>query len=158
MGLIYYGPSTGGFYLEAVHGRNIPADALEISHDERAELLRGREQGKVIELGGNGRPELRDPPPPTEQQLIEQFTREVQDKLDSTARAYGYDSIGNAVTYAEEPAVPKFQSEGRAFRAWRSACWAYCYSQLDAVQNGQRAMPTPQDLVAELPALEMANG
>jgi hypothetical protein len=34
--------------------------------------------------------------------------------LNSTAFARGYDSIATAISYAEEPAVPKFQNDGMA--------------------------------------------
>lgn len=85
----------------------------------------------------------------------EDYRVAVQQHLDELAQDYGYDSIASAVTYADEPAVPKFQAEGVAFRAWRSLVWAYCYAQLDAVANGDRAQPSIGELIAELPALNL---
>ncbi|WKN20789.1 hypothetical protein [Azotobacter vinelandii] len=82
----------------------------------------------------------------------------VQAHLDAEARALGYDDIRSAVTYADEPAVPKFQAEGIAFRSWRSLCWDYCYAQLAAVDAGEREAPTAAQLVSELPALEIDYG
>lgn len=87
-----------------------------------------------------------------------QYEREVQQHLDETAKGYGYDDIKSAVTYADEPAVPRFQAEGLAFRAWRSLCWDYCYSLLDAVQAGTTPLPALEDVIAELPALEVNYG
>lgn len=81
------------------------------------------------------------------------FRSAIQQHLDAAAVEAGYDDIKTAVTYAEEPAVPKFQAEGQAFREWRSLCWAYGYSQLDAVEAGERPKPTVEALIAELPAL-----
>ncbi len=78
-----------------------------------------------------------------------------QNLLDSSAQAYGYDSIASAVTYAEEPAVPKFQAEGQAFRAWRSLVWAYGYEQLALVEAGERPAPTIPEFIAELPPLDL---
>lgn len=46
------------------------------------------------------------------------------DQVNITAQAFGYDSIDEAVTYADEPAVARYQIEGRALRAWRSMAWA----------------------------------
>lgn len=86
----------------------------------------------------------------TKQQLI--WT--VQNHLDTYTRQYGYDDIKSAVTYADEPAVPKFQSEGRTFRAWRSLVWAACYAILADVLAGTRPVPTVDELLAELPGLE----
>ena len=52
------------------------------------------------------------------------FEVAVQGHLDSTAKAHGYDNVMTAVSYADEPAVAKFQADGKAFRAWRSKVWA----------------------------------
>lgn len=84
-----------------------------------------------------------------------QFEQAVQAKLDGAAQAARYDSIATAVSYAEEPAVPKFQNDGIAFRAWRSLVWAYAYEQLALVLAGGREQPTVDEFLAELPALEL---
>lgn len=77
----------------------------------------------------------------------------VQDYMDSTAKELRYDGIASAVSYAEEPSVPKFQEEGQAFRAWRSLVWAKCYEILDEVNDGKRPIPSDEELIAELPQL-----
>ncbi len=87
--------------------------------------------------------------------LAGQVTDAIQAHLDDAARALGYDDIKSAVTYAEEPAVPKFQQEGQAFRAWRSLVWAHCYGVLEAVQAGERGIPSVEELLAELPQLSL---
>ncbi|MDR3561673.1 MAG: hypothetical protein P4N59_09585 [Negativicutes bacterium] len=92
------------------------------------------------------------PEPPTPDQIKAQLIAAVQAHLDATAQARGYDNILSAVTYADEPAVPAFQAEGQAFRAWRSQVWAFCYAQLAAVEAGS-PIPTQTQLVAELPPL-----
>jgi hypothetical protein len=79
----------------------------------------------------------------------------IQAYMDNQARALGYDDIGTAVTYADEPSVPKFQIEGAVFRAWRSLVWAACYAHLSLVQAGEAAMPTLAEAIAMLPPLEM---
>lgn len=92
-------------------------------------------------------------PAPTTEQLVSEFRASIQRHLDAAAVTAGYDDIKTAVTYAEEPAVPKFQAEGQAFRAWRSVVWDYSYAQLDAVLAGEREQPTIEAFLAELPAL-----
>ena len=62
---MFYSKSTGGFYDTAIHGNNIPADAVEITADEHAALLEGQSAGKLIQAAANGRPVLVDPPKPT---------------------------------------------------------------------------------------------
>ena len=82
------------------------------------------------------------------------LTQLVQDHMDAVAVGYGYDSINSAVTYADEPAVPKFQAEGRAFRVWRSLVWATCYQLLDSHTN-DAAIPSDKDIINLLPTLQV---
>lgn len=79
----------------------------------------------------------------------------VQLHMDQAAQARRYDDIKTAITYADEPAVSRFQAEGRAFRAWRSQVWAFCYWMLDEVAAGRALEPTPAALFAVLPKLEL---
>lgn len=79
----------------------------------------------------------------------------VQQHMDEAAQARRYDDIKTAITYADEPAVPRFQAEGRAFRVWRSQVWAFCYWMLDEVAAGRALEPTAAALIAVLPTLEL---
>lgn len=51
-----YSSSTGGFYLPAIHGDNIPPDAVEISDTFHGELLAAQAAGMVITAGADGYP------------------------------------------------------------------------------------------------------
>lgn len=82
------------------------------------------------------------------------LTAAVQAHLDAGAQALGYDNIFTAVTYADEPAVAKFQAEGEALRAWRSKVWDKCYVIMADVESGKQAVPTADELIAELPLLQ----
>ncbi|WP_050408724.1 hypothetical protein [Massilia sp. NR 4-1] len=80
----------------------------------------------------------------------------VQAELDRVARSFGYwidatAPMQSAVTYADEPAVAKFQTAGRTLRAWRSKVWESFYVVLAEVQSGNRSAPTLVELLAELP-------
>lgn len=67
---MFYSKTTGGFYDAAIHGDNIPADAVEITAEEHAALLAGQSAGKIISADADGRHVLIDPPAPScEQQL-----------------------------------------------------------------------------------------
>lgn len=151
---MFYSKTTGGFYTREIHGDNIPADAVEITVEEHQALLECQSQGKLIVADESGRPILQDPPPPTAEQIMQRLEARVQRWLDEQARALGYDDIRSAVTYAEEPAVPKFQQEGQAMRRLRSLAWARCYEIMDQVKAGQRSIPTEGELIAELEALK----
>jgi len=79
-----YSANTGGFYDTAIHGDNIPADAVEITAAEHAALLEGQSQGKVIVADENGYPILVDPPAPTEEELQVVKNQEARAYLAST--------------------------------------------------------------------------
>ncbi|PKO49020.1 MAG: hypothetical protein CVU31_02555 [Betaproteobacteria bacterium HGW-Betaproteobacteria-4] len=150
---MFYSKSTGGFYSTGIHSQNIPADAVEITDQEHKDLLAGQSAGKRIVPGQSGHPVLADQLPPTPEQVAATYAAAVQSHMDAAAVAAGYDDIKTAVTYADEAAVARFQTEGAAFRAWRSLCWDYCYTQLAAVQSATRTQPTVAELIAELPDL-----
>lgn len=79
----------------------------------------------------------------------------VQAHLDAPAQALGYDDIKTAITYADEPAVPRFQAEGRALRAWRSRVWDRCYGVLAQWEAGEIPEPSESELIQMLPALDL---
>jgi hypothetical protein len=67
----------------------------------------------------------------------------VQKRIDEQARAWGYDDIKSAATYADDPDA-QFAAEGLALRNWRSATWA-------AVRDHQDSVTTEEELFALLP-------
>jgi len=95
-----------------------------------------------------------EPREPTREERATALRNEVQKHLDLTAAAYGYDDIKTAVSYADEPAVPRFQAQGRAFRAWRSLVWDFCYSLQDKVTAGLAEEPTVEQLLPMLPVCD----
>jgi hypothetical protein len=92
----YFSPSTGAFYVEAIHGVRqiaeplteaqvkakrkprmidnpgtlIPADAVPVSHADHAALLAAQAEGKAI-IARGGRPVAVDPAPPAPAQQLE---------------------------------------------------------------------------------------
>lgn len=97
-------------------------------------------------------------PAPEREALVLYFDGVVQGRIDGVARAFGYGDphrpevspILHAVSYADEPAVLRFQQEGQALRAWRSRTWAKAAEILNAVKAGTRAIPTEVELLDEL--------
>lgn len=154
---MFYSKTTGGFYDTAIHGDNIPADAVEITKAEHTALLAGQSKGKRIVSDLHGAPTLADPEPLGAASIIASIASAVQSHLDATAQSLGYDDIKTAVTYADEPAVPKFQAEGQALRAWRSLVWEECYEMLEEVKSGNREVVDVLGVIAELPTLTFPN-
>lgn len=56
--MYFYSPSSGGFYLQEIHGNNMPDDVVEISEGEHTELLAGQAGGKRIAADPTGHPTL----------------------------------------------------------------------------------------------------
>ncbi|WP_157218660.1 hypothetical protein [Flavisphingomonas formosensis] len=55
--MLYFSPSTGGFYHRKVHGmRGTPKDAIKISQERHRELLEAQRQGHRIVAGDDGKP------------------------------------------------------------------------------------------------------
>lgn len=102
-------------------------------------------------------PQQQDPQPvgPTPEKIRADRIAAVYGHMNAAAQGLGYDDILSAVTYADEPIIPRLQAEGRGFRAWRSLVWAHCYQVLDDVQEGRRPIPTDAELIGELPALHI---
>lgn len=149
---LYYSP-TAGFRDSAIHAE-IPDDATPVTAAQREALLVGEATGCKIVINA-GRAILTDPAPESPAATIARLTAIVQSHLDDAARAAGYDNIYTAVSYADEPAVPKFQLEGAAFRAWRSLVWAAANAIRAEVEAGTRAVPTAAQLIAALPTLTL---
>lgn len=81
----------------------------------------------------------------------QRMTAAVQSHMDAQAATKGYDSIMSACSYAAFENA--FQAEGHAFLTWRAQCWLASYAILDAVEAGERPVPTEAELIAELPSL-----
>ena len=88
---------------------------------------------------------------PTIEDIKSRLIVTVQNHLDNTARARGYDSIVSACSYAAVANI--FQIEGIAAIQWRSSVWEKCYQILAEVQANTRAIPSESELIALLPVI-----
>ena len=89
---------------------------------------------------------------PTAEEIQAQLTAAVQAYMDSTVQTRGYDNIHTACSYANST-DHIFAAEGQACLQWRDMVWRKCYDILAEVQAGKRAIPTVEELIAELPVL-----
>ena len=139
----YYANSTKGFYDE--QSINVPQDALEITEQEYTQLLRDQSGDNEIFIGANGKPATR-PRPTTPAQRRKNRDGLVRRHLDDVAEAQGFDSMIDAVSYANEAADPDRQAKGVSLRAWRSAVRLA----VDAAPDNQPA----QALINSLPVYQ----
>ena len=82
--------------------------------------------------------------------LKHSLTSAVQKHMDEKVKERNYDSILSLCTYATSPTA-KFSKEGQAGVSWRDEVWAKGYAILADVESGARAIPTVDELLAELP-------
>lgn len=89
---------------------------------------------------------------PTVEEIQKMLTDGVQAYMDTKAQERGYDNIHTACSYANST-DEVFKAEGTACLAWRDSVWRKCYTILDEVKAGKRAIPTLEEVIAELPVL-----
>lgn len=90
----------------------------------------------------------------TEAEYMAWAEKVLQAHLDLIARSAGYRNIDRMISYADEPAVPKYQAQGKAARRWRSLFWDAAYKKLDRISTLRSLPKTAADLVEELPEYE----
>lgn len=150
----FYSPSAKGFFDDTFHFPNeIPEDVIQLTDEEYRFYLKAVNSNKVIKVEF-GELKLSDRPIVAED-VIKSITASLQYHLDEKAREYGYDNIYTAISYADEPSVPKFQMEGKAFREWRSLFWLSVNEIKNTVIEGSRQMPNIDELILELPKLNL---
>lgn len=134
------------FYDSAIHGAGIPPEAVEISDDQWQELLDHPGRRRLL----NGEVVLHEPPPRVATQS--DYRRSIQAHIDAAAQARQYDSGASCASYAAST-VPAWAAEAQAFIAWRDAVWAHAYAEMAKVEAGQRAQPSVEEFLAELPVM-----
>ena len=84
---------------------------------------------------------------------VDAITSAVQEHLDATVQAKGYDNILACISYLSST-NPFFAAEATAALNWRDAVWTYCYQELTKWQSGTRVAPETVALfIAELPVI-----
>lgn len=143
--------------IEGIHPE-IPSGSVQLTESEYKELFHQiNDNKKVVEVIG-GKIALKDPVISVEK-ILSEMEVGLQNYLDSVAKTYGYDNIMSAISYAEEPSVPKFQHDGMAFRKWRSLFWEAANQHKNSVLAGDLQPPASlDDLIAILPVFNISLG
>lgn len=108
------------------------------------------------------------PPPPTVDEFdvgVKAFDALVQKRLDDGCRSWGYGDPNKPEVspalflgiYSDNPAVPKYQQEAQALKAWIAQTWRVCELALrditPAVLGGERPAPEWPEIEALLPEM-----
>lgn len=109
---MYYSKSTGGFYDAAIHGDNIPGDAVLITAAQHAALLDAQSVGKRIEAAADGYPVAIDPPPLTLTELKRLKFSEIEQAAEAAIAP-----ITSAYPIAERDTWPIQEAEAVAWTA-----------------------------------------
>lgn len=64
-----------------------------------------------------------------------------------------YDNIVSCISYETDPNT-QWANEAAAAKAWRSSVWAKVIEIQQQVASGQRPIPTPNEVIAELPVIQ----
>ena len=89
---------------------------------------------------------------PTVEELQQYFEDAIEAYMDSVVQTRNYKNIHTAASYVNST-NEKFAKEGAACNKWRDDVWDKCYAVLDEVKAGKRAIPTLEEVIAELPVL-----
>ncbi|WP_454695589.1 hypothetical protein [Achromobacter aegrifaciens] len=78
-----------------------------------------------------------------------------QQYMDSVAKDMHFLGIADAISYADETAIPHLQAQGLAFRKWRSMVRDECEKIAAAVQGKEMDLPSFEGLIAAFPPLPL---
>lgn len=158
--MIAYQTNDDGYYLGPVEADKspleedvflIPAGCVLLAPPQfDANTHRCRWDGEQWQLDLVPLPEPEPEPDPVDP--IRVASQAIQAHMDTKAREREYDSIHTAISYRDDP-NPKFAAEAEDLFNWRSAVWTAALSILHDVEQGNRPVPSTEELIAELPTL-----
>jgi len=113
---------------------------------------RVNQPGMQLEPIDENAPEVQAFLNPNKAVSLNDYAGAVQAHVDAAAKAREFNDGVTAATYLTS-SIPRWKADAEAFVAWRDQVWAYSYSELDKVRNGQRPQPTIENFINELPAV-----
>ena len=139
--------------LDLAEGREVwclPGNTLEVAPPTDVPT------GKCA-VAADGEWVIRDTPASQDENIAEAAAKlymAVKTHLDAQARAQGFDSIADAVTYAGS-SVPKYCAKGRAFMTMRDSTREIVDPLLDAIAAGDVPLMTAAELLPKLPGFDL---
>lgn len=90
---------------------------------------------------------------PTEKEIQEQLERGVEAWMNAVVAERDYDSIDTCIARYTDSPNPKYAQEAKAVKDWNTLVWDKCWDIFAEVKAGKRAIPTLEEVIAELPVL-----
>lgn len=90
---------------------------------------------------------------PTEKEIQEELERGVEAWMNAVVAERGYNSIDTCIARYTDSPNPKYAQEAKAVKDWNTLVWDKCWDILKEVKAGKRAIPTLEEVIAELPVL-----
>ena len=159
IGTKFYKPLQPNYIQQEVDGEVVSVENTSGNCDkDYAQAAQWcNENNAAIEDKGEYYEVIALPEPTLEEQqqtLIKQYQNAIQDRLDSEARALGYDNA-DRVIMRQNSTNPRYKAEGEAFNVWYDQMWGYGNDMLNRVLAGEIEIPSLEDFLAGLPSLNI---
>jgi hypothetical protein len=93
-----------------------------------------------------------EPEPLQPELTVADYETAIQARVDEVARSRQFRDGVTMASYAVST-NPVWAAEAQAFIAWRDEVWAYADSSLARVEDGERAQPSIEEFISELPSI-----
>ena len=105
----FYSKITRGFYDSALHGDNIPSDAVALTDEEYNGLFAGLSSGYYIMPGEDGRPYLQAFEQPSEEELLLRWRKNTEvSRFQARAALLQAGLLDDIEAYMADPATDPF--------------------------------------------------
>lgn len=81
-----------------------------------------------------------------------QYIDAIQEHMDKTAQAHGYDNIFTVCSYATS-GVPRYKAEAVACVDWRDRVWTFSNDYLNRVKTGEAEIVSVDEFITMLPKI-----
>lgn len=92
-------------------------------------------------------------PTKSEKEIQEELERGIEAWMNTVVAKRDYDSIDTCIARYTDSPNPKYAQEAKAVKNWNTLVWDKCWDILKEVKEGKRAIPTLEEVIAELPVL-----
>lgn len=137
-------------YTSDIHGDAIPEGAHKVEEEVFLQTILEND-GVWFYDPATGKVAKRPPPKPSAEQVAAQTLFYAREHLDIVARKFGFEGISDAVSYADEEAVPHLQRLGAELRAWRSRVVDKAMTIARSAAASGEGYPIQENVVAALP-------